>query len=416
MPSGKLTARKAETAKPGRHGDGAGLWLAVSESGAKRWLYRFTMSGRVSELGLGSYPAVSLAEAREKAAEARKLAKSGRSPVEARREVRRAQAGKPSFGKCSDEFLAAKSSEWRNEKHAAQWAMSLTKYAASLRPRPVDEIDTETILEVLQPLWHRIPETAARLRGRIEAVLDAARARGFIPKNEANPARWRGHLDKLLPKRPKLSRGHHAAMPYTVVPSLIVELRKRKSTAALALEFTILTAARSGEVIGARWAEMDLQAKIWIIPARRMKAGRTHRVPLTAPALKILEGLSHARMDEYVFPGQREGRPISNMAMQMALRRMGIGQVTVHGFRSAFRDWCGNETRFEREVAEAALAHVVGDKAEQAYRRGDALEKRRKLMDSWGRYCERETDRALHKSDREGVGLPGFGALGPGRA
>jgi integrase len=337
---------------------------------------------------LGSYPTVSLTEARDKAAEARKIHKAGKSPVEAKREGIKADAGKPTFGKVADDFIAAKGAEWRNPKHRAQWMMTLERYAAPLRSRPVDRIDTEAVLEVLTPIWQKTPETASRLRGRIEAVLDAARARGFIPRNEANPARWRGHLDKLLPKRSKLARGHHAAMPYVEVPAFIAKLRERRALAAMALEFTILTATRSGEVLGSRWHEIDMASKVWTIPKERMKAGRQHRVPLSAPALAILAKLSETRTSEFVFPGARSDRPLSNMAMEMVLRRMGVDGVTVHGFRSAFRDWAGNETHFAREVAEAALAHVVGDEAEQAYRRGDALEKRRELMEAWARYCE----------------------------
>lgn len=388
MASGKLTALKVAKAKPGRHGDGAGLWLIVSGTGAKRWAYRFTIAGKVSEAGLGSYPEVSLELARGMAAEARKLSKAGKSPVEAKREAGRTAAAKPSFGQCADDFIASKGSEWRNDKHRAQWAMTLTNYAGPLRAKPVDEIDTADVLAVLTPLWQEVPETASRLRGRIEAVLDAARARGFIPRNEANPARWRGHLDKLLPKRPKLSRGHHAALAYPELPGFVAKLRERDALAAMALEFAILTAARSGEVLAARWDEIDMASKVWTVPAKRMKAGREHRVPLSARALEILEKLSETRTGEYVFPGQRKGRPLSNMAMEMVLRRMGMDHVTTHGMRSAFRDWCGNETHFAREVAEAALAHVVGDKAEQAYRRGDALAKRAELMDAWARYCE----------------------------
>ena len=383
---GKLTARGVASAKPGRHGDGSGLWLVVSASGAKKWIFRFMIAGKVTEMGLGGGD-VPLAEARNRAATARALAKAGKNPIEARREAERAERAKPTFGQCADEFIEAKGSEWRNPKHRAQWAMTLTKYAAPLRDRPVDEIDTEAVLEVLQPIWLKTPETASRLRGRIEAVLDAARARGFIPRNEANPARWRGHLDKLLPKRPALSRGHHAAMPYENVPAFIRRLWEREALAALALEFVILTAARSGEVLGARWDEIDTKANVWTIPPERMKAGREHRVPLCARAIEILERLAEGRTNEFIFAGQRVGRPLSDMSMEMVLRRMGIGDATVHGFRSSFRDWAGNETHFQREVAEAALAHVVGDKAEQAYRRGDALEKRRALMDAWGRYC-----------------------------
>ena len=257
-----------------------------------------------------------------------------------------------------------------------------------LRALPVDEIDTAAVLEILKPLWTRVPETASRLRGRIETVLDAARARGLIGPNEANPARWRGHLDKLLPKRQKLTRGHHAAMPFADVPQFMASLRERDAVAALALEFAILTAARSGEVLGARWAEIDFENAIWTVPAARMKGGRMHRVPLSRRALVILKKLHAARTGEFIFPGQRSGKPLSAMAMEMILRRMKADGATVHGFRSSFRDWCGEVSTFPREVAEAALAHVAGDDTERAYRRGDALEKRRELMEAWGAYCE----------------------------
>jgi integrase len=382
----KLSARAVTTAKPGRYCDGRGLWLAVSQSGARKWIFRFTFGGRVREMGLGN-AAVSLAAARNKADEARKLVASGANPIEARREAERIAAGKPTFGQCADALLEAKSSEWRNEKHRAQWRMTLGEYAKPLRDMPVDQVDTGAVLGVLQPIWQAKPETASRLRGRIETVLDAARAKGHIARNEANPARWRGHLDKLLPKRQKLSRGHHAAMAFKDVPEFISGLRGREAMAALALEFAILTAARSGEVLGARWSEIDFEAKVWTVPAGRTKAGREYRVPLSARAMAIVERLADGRTGEFVFPGQRAGRPLSGMAMEMVLRRMKTESVTVHGFRSAFRDWCGETTSFPREIAEAALAHVAGDATERAYRRGDALEKRRKLMEAWATFC-----------------------------
>jgi integrase len=387
----KLTARAAAGAKPGRYCDGRGLWLVVSPSGARKWVFRFTYCGRVTEMGLGGH-GTTLAEARKKADEARKIIADGKNPIEARRESERVAAGKLTFGQCADALLAAKASEWRNEKHRQQWAMTLETYAAPLRARPVDEIDTEAVLGVLQPIWRTTPETASRLRGRIEAVLDAARAKGYIPRNEANPARWRGHLDKLLPKRQKLTRGHHAAMAFDGVPDFIGKLREREACAALALEFLILTAARSGKVLGARWAEFDLEGKVWTIPAARMKAGPEHRVPLSSQALAILKTLAAARTGESVFAGQKAGKPLSGMAMEMVLRRMKVDGVTVHGFRSAFRDWCGESTSFPREIAEAALAHVAGDATERAYRRGDALEKRRGLMDAWAAFCEPRAD------------------------
>jgi integrase len=264
--------------------------------------------------------------------------------------------------------------------------MTLETYATPVWSMPIDEVDTAAVLSVLQPIWQAKPETASRLRGRIEAVLDFAKAHG--QREGENPARWRGHLDKLLPKRQKLTRGHHAAMPYRDVPAFLVSLRQREAIAAMALEFLILTAARSGEVLGARWPEIDFEAKVWTVPAARMKGGREHRVPLSGRALAILERLAEVRTNDWVFPGQRAGAGHSGMALEMILRRMKVEGATVHGFRSAFRDWCGEETSFPREVAEAALAHVAGDATERAYRRGDALEKRRKLMGAWAQYLQ----------------------------
>jgi integrase len=253
---------------------------------------------------------------------------------------------------------------------------------------PVDAIDTEAVLSVLKPFWTRAPETASRLRGRIEQILDAAEARGFINRNKANPARLRGHLDKLLPKRAKLTRGHFAAMPYGEVPAFAASLREHPTTAARALEFCILTAARSGEALAARWDEIDFAGKIWTVPPARTKAAREHRVPLTDRALAILEEMKAGRTSDHVFPGRRPGRPLSGMAFEMLLRRIG-SPYTAHGFRSSFRDWAGNETHYPREFAEHALAHVIGDKAEQANRRSDALARRRELMDAWARHCEK---------------------------
>ena len=382
--AGKLSARKVETAKPGKYADGDGLYLAVSATGARRWTFRFLWNGKAREAGLGSVSGVSLADAREKARDHQKLIAKGIDPIQAGKQAK----GIPTFGECSDEFIAAKEAEWRNEKHRAQWKMTLTEYAGPLRSKPVDQIDTEAVLEVLKPLWSNRPETASRLRGRIEHVLDAARAKGH--RSGENPARWRGHLDKLLPKRQHLSRGHHAAMPYEEVRGFIGKLRERQaeSVAARALEFAILTAGRSGEVRGATWDEFDLKERVWTIPGRRMKAGREHRAPLCDRAIILLEGLRvGAEAAGYVFPGKRTSEGLSIMAMDMTLRRIGV-DITVHGFRSSFRDWAGNETSFPRELAEAALAHVIGDKAEQAYRRSDALEKRRKLMEAWAAYCE----------------------------
>ena len=275
---------------------------------------------------------------------------------------------------------------FRNAKHKAQWKSTLATYAAPLRNKPVDTISTDDVLSVLKPIWSTKPETASRVRGRIEKVLDAAKAKGF--REGENPARWRGHLDHLLPKQSNLARGHHAAMPYEQLPAFVASLRERDALAAVALELCILTAARSGELLGMRWSEIDLQNAIWSLPAERMKAGRPHRVPLSTRAVAILRKLEKSKRGEFVFAGHAPGKPLSNMAMDMLLRRMNV-DATVHGFRSSFRDWAGNETPSPREVVETALAHVIGDKAEQAYRRSDALEKRRKLMEAWSSHCSR---------------------------
>jgi len=387
----KLTARAAETiSKPGRHSDGGGLYLSISGDGRRRWVFLYTWRGKLREAGLGSAAkgGVPLKAAREKAAEGRSLVKAGVDPIV---EWNKPEAEEvPTFGKMADDYLAAHESGFRNEKHKAQWRMTLTRYCEPIRSTPVDEVDTEAVLSVLKPLWARAPETASRLRGRIEAVLDAAKARGFIDRNQANPACWRGHLDKLLPKRAKLTRGHHAAMPYADIPAFVRELRQRPATAARALELCILTAARSGEALAARWPEFDLEGKVWTVPAARTKAAREHRVPLSDSALAILGEMAATRAGDYVFPGQRQGRALSGMAFEMLLRRFKL-PYTAHGFRSSFRDWAGNETHFPRELAEHALAHVIGDKAEQAYRRSDALARRRELMEAWAQHCEGST-------------------------
>jgi integrase len=385
----RLTARAVATLKkPGRHADGGGLYLRVDDSGARRWVFLWERKAdgkrMQREAGLGSAQAVTLARAREKAAAFRSMLAEGVDPLAARAASTAAREGRRTFGHIAEAFLAAKEHSWRNAKHRAQWRMTLEKYAADLWPRPVDEVDTTAVLATLQPLWQAKPETASRLRGRIEAVLDAARVQGL--RSGENPARWRGHLDKILPKAKKLARGHHRAMPYADVPGFLARLRNRPAIAAIALDYLILTAARSGEVLGAQWREIDFEAKVWTVPAARMKGGREHRVPLARAALTILNNLGECKTGDFIFPGQRLGQPLSNMALEMVLRRMKVNP-TVHGFRSAFRDWCGDHTHFPREIAEAALAHVVGDATERAYRRGDALEKRHGLMEAWATFC-----------------------------
>ncbi len=371
-----LSARTVATlTKPGRHSDGGGLYLNIAPSGARSWVFMWKVASKRREMGLGSLRDVPLAKARQRAAEARQQLADGLDPLTSR--------DKPkvmTFGEAADALIESMSSSWRNEKHRAQWKMTLTAYCEPLRAKPVSEIGTEDVLKVLQPLWSAKPETASRLRGRIERVFDFARMRG--QRTGENPARWRGHLDAVLPKRAKLTRGHHKAMPFDDVPKFVEALREREGMAARALEFAILTAARSGEVFGARWDEFDLEARIWTVPAARMKASRQHRVPLSARAVEILREMQQNRLSDLVFPGVKAGRPLSVMALEMVLRRMKV-DATVHGFRSAFRDWAGERTSFPREVAEAALAHLVGDAVERAYRRGDALEKRRRLMDAW---------------------------------
>ena len=378
----KLTARRIETAKPGKYSDGGNLYLLVSETGARKWVLRFTWRGRAKEMGLGSAASVPLVDAREKAASARRTIAQGLNPIDERKR----DGGIPSFGEMADDVRETLSAGFRNEKHKAQWKSTLETYAAPLRAKPVDTIVTDDVLAVLKPIWTTKAETASRVRGRIEKVLDAAKAMGF--REGENPARWRGHLDHLLPKPSKLARGHHPAMPYEEVAKFVAELRKREASAAMALELCILTAARTGEILGMRWPEIDLDRKIWTVPAERMKAGREHRVPLSPRTIAILSRLEKLKIDEFVFAGQARDKPLSNMAMEMVLRRMNIADATVHGFRSSFRDWAGNVSNFPREITETALAHVIGDKSEQAYRRGDALEKRRKLMEAWATYCE----------------------------
>jgi integrase len=379
------SARGVETAKPGKHRADRKLYLIVSEAGARKWVLRYTLHGRAREMGLGSASDVTLAEARTAAATTRLSISKGLDPIAERDKAKRAN-NVPTFGRLADEVRESLSAGFRNAKHKAQWRTTLATYAAPLHAKRVDAVSTDDVLAVLKPIWLEKPETASRLRGRIEKVLDAAKAKGY--RETDNPARWRGHLDHLLPRASKLKRGHHAAMPYQEVAAFIARLREREATAALALEFCILTAARSGEVLGCRWSEIDFAEKVWTVPAERMKGGREHRVPLSARALAILDKLATAKRGDFVFTGQKRGKPLSNMGMEMLLRRMGIENATVHGFRSSFRDWAGNVSHFPRELIESALAHVIGDKAEQAYRRSDALDKRRKLMDAWASYCE----------------------------
>ena len=339
-------------------------------------------------MGLGSAQNVTLAEARDLAEAARRELREGRDPLAARQKTTTPQT----FGEGADAYIEAMRPFWKSEKHAVQWATTLKNYAAPLRPKPVGEIETVDVLNVLQPIWQAKPETASRLRGRIESVLDAAKAKGL--RTGDNPARWRGHLDQLLPRRAKLSRGHHAAMSIDDLPAFMARIRTRAGVSARALEFTILAAARTGEAIGARWDEFDLDKALWSVPAGRMKASRAHRVPLSTAALNLLKPLRVAARGDFVFPGTKPGKPISNMSMDKVLRLEGLN-CTVHGFRSSFKDWASDRTSFSAELSEVALAHVIKDKTEAAYRRGDMMERRRELMESWARFCAGSADQGV---------------------
>jgi integrase len=389
MKLNKLTANQVAHAQPGRYGDGGGLALHVTKSpdGSlnRKWVFRFHWHGKPTECGMGGR-GTTLAEARAKAAEARRMVRTGVNPIEAKR-ADKAHVATPAFGTCAVALIAAKQSEWRNEVHRKQWESTLRDHCAPIWNTPVDAIDTAVVLSVLQPVWQATPETASRLRGRIEAVLDVARARGHIPADRANPARWKGHLDHLLARRTALSRGHHAAMAYKDVPAFIATLSNAATLQATALEFLILTATRCGEVLGARWAEIDLEAKVWTIPAARMKSGREHRVPLSGRAIEILERLAEVRCSPFVLPG-RHDKSASHHLTRSPVAELVPAGATIHGFRSSFRDWCADVARAPREIAEGCLAHTTGSAVEQAYLRSDVIERRRQLMDAWAMHCE----------------------------
>jgi integrase len=387
-----FTDKGVLAAPEGLHCDGGGLYLRVTRGADgslnRAWLYRFASTGRERWMGLGAYPDVTLKEAREQADDARRLRRRGIDPINDRREAKVAEAiataKQTTFATAAHGYIRSHGPGWRNAKHAGQWTSTLATYAFPLFGHlPVRSIDTELVLKALEPIWTAKPETASRVRGRIESVLDWAKARKM--RDGENPAHWRGHLDKLLPKRSKVRKvEHHAALPFDALPEFIGRLNTQQGVAARALVFTILTAARTGETIGAKWDEIDLGAKVWTIPAGRMKAGKEHRVPLAPAAIAILA--AERRENDYLFPGSR-GAGLSNMSFLMLLRRMGCGDLTAHGFRSSFRDWAAERTNFAREVAEAALAHTLPDKVEAAYRRSDLFDKRRRLMEAWARFC-----------------------------
>lgn len=398
--SARLTALKVEKAKaPGMYCDGGGLYLRVTPEGARNWVLRYMLDKKPHWMGLGPLSLYGLADARARALEARKQRHDGIDPIASRRaqraRLRLDEARAISFKDCAEAYIATHRAEWRNPKHARQWPATLSTYVYPVfGSLPVAAIDVGLVMKALEPIWESKPETASRVRGRVEVVLDWATTRGY--RTGENPARWKGHLENLLPKKTKVRAvEHHAALPYGELPAFLPTLRDQGGIAARALEFLILTAARTGEVIGATWAEIDFGERLWVIPAARMKAHREHRVALSPRALAILSEMRAPRRsgdgDAVIFPGQKAGKPLSNMAFLMLLRRMGRGDLTGHGFRSTFSDWCAERTSFPSEVREMALAHAVGDKVEAAYRRGDLLEKRRRLMEKWAAFCDAPT-------------------------
>jgi integrase len=379
----RLTARRVETAPPGKHGDGDGLELHVKAAGSRSWVLRYQIAGRRREAGLGRWPDVSLQRAREKAAQLRTQLGDGLDPLDAR-ERRKVLT----FRQAAEDLIEAKRPGWKNKKHAAQWGATLATYACPMiGDRDVRGIETADVLAVLRPVWSVKPETASRLRQRVEAVLDYSAA--LKARSGDNPARWRGHLNKLLPAPSKVRAvEHHAALDWREAPGFWRALAEREGTSARALAFTILTAARSGEVRGMTWSEVDVGSAVWTVPASRMKGAKEHRIPLVPAALALLGEPGEA--GELIFAGAKPGRPMTDVSLAAVLRRMGRGDLTIHGLRSSFRDWAGETTNHPREVVEAALAHRLKDKVEASYARGDLFTKRLALMTDWSTFLEAE--------------------------
>jgi integrase len=393
----RLKAVDLPRLKPGYHHDGGGLYLDVrsgERGGARVWVYRYMRHGKARTMGLGPLHTISLKDARRKATEARKLLLEGTDALAAKEAHRAAQrvsaATSMTFQQAAEAYIDAHTAGWRGDDSQRQWEQSLRDYAYPvLGSLPVAAIDTALVMQVIEPIWSKVPETASRVRRRIESVLDWATARGY--REGENPARWKGHLENLLPARAKVRRVEHfPALPYVELPALMVELRQQEGIAARALEFTILTAARTEQVTGARWSEINLAERVWIVPGERMKSGREHRVPLSDAAMAIIEKMAAIRQSDFVFPGTRPGRPIGENAMFHLLRRMKGGDLTVHGFRSTFMDWAMERTGYPAEMRDLALAHVVSDKVEAAYRRGDMVERRREMMAAWAQFAAAE--------------------------
>ena len=378
--------------KPGYYCDGGGLYLQVSKSGSKSWIMRYTIAGKPVEMGLGSYPTFTLAEARKRATAQRKLLTDGINPLETKRSDllarRLADANVITFDKAAKAFIDANSPAWRNAKHSDQWRNTLTTYASPVIGKlPVPKIETSHIMRILSPIWTTKTETATRVRGRIEKVLDWAKVQGY--RTGDNPAQWRGHLSEALPKPSKVAtEDHHAALPWSEIGAFMVALKAMQGAGARAMEIIILTATRTSEVLNAKWSEIDLDAKLWTIPKERMKSFKEHRVPLSDAVIALLTVIKAASTGNgYIFPGKKKDTALSNMACLATLKRMERTDITVHGFRSTFRDWVSETTAYPRDVAEMALAHTIEDKSEAAYRRGDLIEKRRALMSDWAVHC-----------------------------
>lgn len=374
----RLNWRQVPNLGPGWHADGLGLYVRVEETGNRRWVFIYHRGGRRRELGLGSASTVSLADARQAAQDARDAIRQGIDPIEARKALSRPRSAL--FSQVASDLLDELEKGWKSPKQRPQWEASLQMHAPAIWKADVASVDTEMVLKALRPIWMAKPETAGRVRARIERILDAAKVRGL--RDGENPARWRGHMDALL-SRAKRQKGHHPAMPYAAVPDYVAVLATRKSVSALSLRFLIFTAARSGEVRGATWGEIN--GDTWVIPAERMKAGREHRVPLNDGARQVLASIPDEARRSLIFPGLNG--PLSDMALSMLMRKSGAGEATPHGFRSSFKDWASDCTTFPDEVSEEALAHAVGSAVRQAYRRGQAMEKRRALMAAWSDYC-----------------------------
>jgi integrase len=385
----KLAAKQVEKISgKGMHGDGGGLWLKVTDTGTKSWVFRYGLNGKRKNMGLGPYPAISLASAREKAASCRTALADGKDP---RLERAKEDSGPQSFAECAEQFINTNAAGWKNAKHAQQWRNTLTTYAYPvIGGLNVADIETHHILAILEPIWSTKTETASRVRGRIDRVMNWAKTRGLFEGQ--NPAQWLGHLENVLPARSKVQKvKHFEALPYQEIGDFMSALRARESMSSLGLEFLILTAARTSEVMLATWDEID--GDTWTIPAERTKMAREHRVPLSKQAQAVLATVRDIG-GEYIFPGQKKGRPLSNMAFLKQLERMGYGHLTAHGFRSTFKDWAAEMTAYANEVSEMALAHVVANRVEAAYRRGDLYEKRVRLMQDWADYCDQASTEA----------------------